>query len=187
MFDNVKTVKLKRRLKMSFLELAKRRYSVRSYEERAVEREKLMQVLEAGRVAPTAANGQPQKLLVIESKEGLEKLEKGAKRFGAPCAIIVCGDKEKVWVRNYDGHNTIEVDASIVTDHMMLAATDLGLATLWMTWFDPAVIRKEFDLPDNLVPVNILLVGYGKGPVASPERHSEARAPLDQTVFFESL
>lgn len=172
---------------MGFLELAKKRYSVREYEKRAVEREKLMQILEAGRVAPTAANGQPQKLLVIESEEGFSKLEKGAKRFGAPCAIIVCGDKEQVWVRNYDGHNTIEVDTSIVTDHMMLAATELGLGSLWMTWFDPAVISKEFKLPPNLVPVNILLIGYANGKTASPERHETMRKPLEETVFFETL
>lgn len=172
---------------MNFIELAKKRYSVREYESKPVEREKLMQILEAGRVAPTAANGQPQKLLVIESEEGFTKLERGAKRFGAPCAIIVCGDREQVWVRNYDGHNTIEVDTTIVTDHMMLAAEDLGLNTLWMTWFDPAVIRKEFNLPDNLVPVNILLVGYGKGKVAAPDRHATMRKPLEETVFFETL
>ena len=70
---------------MSFLELAKKRYSVRSYKEAPVEREKLDQILGAGRVAPTGANKQPQRLIVVQSKEGLEKVGKATFLWRAVC------------------------------------------------------------------------------------------------------
>lgn len=84
---------------MNFLELAKKRYTVRTYDERLVEEEKLLSILEAGRVAPTAANFQPQRLLVIRENEGMEKLKKGCKTYDTPLAIIVCSDHSATWKR----------------------------------------------------------------------------------------
>lgn len=172
---------------MDFLELAKRRYSVRKYKDKKVEKEKLLKILEAGRVAPTGANTQPQRLIVIQEEEGLEKLKKAANVFGAPLAIIVCGDHKPVWKRPFDGKDILDIDTSIVTDHMMLQATELGLGTLWVCYFDPAIIRKEFNLPENVEPVNILAVGYADGEAASPERHEKTRKPIEQTVYYETL
>ena len=172
---------------MNFLDMAKMRYSVRNYQEKRVDREKLNTILEAGRVAPTAANMQPQRILVVESADGLAKLSKATKTFNAPLALIICADKENVWVRPQDGKKTYDIDASIITDHMMLQATELGLGTLWMTWFDPAVVKKEFDLPSNYEPVNILLLGYAGGNPQPPERHNQARKPIGETVFFEKF
>ena len=172
---------------MSFLDLAKRRYSVRSYAQRKVEKEKLEYIIEAGRVAPTAANVQPQRVLVIESDEGIAKLRRAANIYNAQTAFIVFGDGGDVWTRPQDGKKTIDIDASIVTDHMLHAATDMGLGTLWMTWFDPAVIMKEFSVPENLVPVNILLVGYAEGNPLSPDRHARTRKELEDTVFYEEF
>jgi nitroreductase len=172
---------------MDFLELAKRRYSVRRYKDCPVEEAKLAKILEAGRVAPTAANRQPQRLLVVRTAEGLQKLKKAANIFGAPLAIIVCTDLEEVWVRSYDSENTEDIDASIVTDHMMLEATAQGLGTLWVCHFNPEVLRKEFSLPDTYKPVNILAVGYADREPESPDRHKNARKPLDKTVFYEKI
>lgn len=172
---------------MDFLELAKRRYSVRSYKDCPVEEAKLAKILEAGRVAPTAANRQPQRLLVVRTAEGLQKLKKAVNIFGAPLAIIVCTDLEEVWVRSYDSENTADIDASIVTDHMMLEATSQGLGTLWVCNFNPEVLRKEFSLPDTYKPVNILAVGYADRGPESPDRHKNARKPLDKTIFYEKI
>lgn len=172
---------------MDFLKLAKKRYSVRTYKELPIEKEKLEQILEAGRVAPTGANRQPQRLIVVQSKEGLEKISKGARIFGAPCAILVCSNKDETWVRPFDEKKLTDIDASIVTDHMMLQATELGLGTVWVCWFDPEVLRKEFEVPENLEIVNILLIGYATGKVASPDRHVELRKPIEETVFYEKL
>jgi len=70
---------------------------------------------------------------------------------------------------------------------MMLAAVDMGLGTLWMTYFDPAVIRREFRIPSNYEPVNILLVGYSAENDASPDRHSNTRRPYNEAVVEESF
>lgn len=172
---------------MDFLHLAKRRYACRNYTDRKVEREKLMQILEAGRVAPTGANRQPQRLVVIESKEGMERLARCTRDFGAPLAILVCADTEEAWRRKYDGKQIADIDASIVTDHMMLAAASLGLDSLWICMFKPEAVREEFGLPASVEPINILLVGYGAGEPASPDRHDEMRKPLEQTVVWEQF
>ncbi len=111
---------------MDFLALAKRRYACRQYSDRKVEPEKLQRILEAGRVAPTGANRQPQRLVVVQSKEGMERLARCTRDFGAPLAIIVCADTDEVWTRKYDGKKIGDIDASIVTDHMMLCAASLG-------------------------------------------------------------
>lgn len=171
---------------MEFLELAKKRYSVRSYEKRAVEDDKLIKILEAGRVAPTGANRQPQRLIVVREPSGLAKLKKAANVFEAPLAIIVCAEHNVTWKRSYDGKDIADIDASIVTDHMMLQATELGLGTLWVCHFNPQIIRDEFNLPDSVEPVNILAVGYAFGEKASPNRHDKVRRTLEEIVIWEN-
>jgi len=170
---------------MSFLELAKRRYAVRKFLQTKVEPEKLKIILEAGRVAPTGANKQPQELIVIQENSGFEKLKKAANVYGAPLAIIVCGNKNSVWTRPFDGKNLIDIDTSIVTDHMMLQATELGLGSIWACYFKPDVIKKEFNIPDYIEPVNILVIGYASGEAASPDRHDKMRKPLNEIVSYE--
>ena len=103
----------------------------------------------------------------------------------APCAIIVCADTGQAWERKYDGKVIGDIDASIVTDHMMLCAASLGLDTLWICMFKPEAVRAEFNLPEHVEPVNILLVGYGAGIPADPGRHELLRKPLSETVVEE--
>jgi nitroreductase len=170
---------------MEFLELAKKRYSVRSYEAKRVEEEKIFKILEAGRVAPTAANYQPHQIIVVQQQEGLDKLKKCARTFDAPLAFIICGDHSISWKRRYDSKDSLDIDASIVTDHMMLQATELGLGSVWICYFDPKILREEFNLPDNIEPVNILVVGYACGEAASPDRHDKARKALEEIVHYE--
>ena len=97
---------------MDFLELAKKRYACRKYSDRQVEPEKLTRILEAGRVAPTGANRQPQRLVVVQSKEGMEKLARCTRDFGAPTAIVVCADTSEAWTRKYDDKMIGDIDAS---------------------------------------------------------------------------
>ena len=96
---------------MNFIEIAKKRYSVRNYSSKKVEKEKLDKILQAAHVAPTAANLQPVHLIAVESKEGLEKISKGANIYNAPLAIIVCADHNKAWVRPFDQKQTGDIDA----------------------------------------------------------------------------
>ena len=125
---------------MAFINISKQRSSVRSYTEKKVEPENLEKILEAAHVAPTAANLQPVHLIAVQSKEGLEKISKAANIYKAPLAIIVCADHNKAWVRPFDNKQTGDIDASILTDHMMLQATELGLGSVWVCYFKPDVI-----------------------------------------------
>lgn len=172
---------------MNFIDIAKRRYACRTYKADKVEKEKLDLILEAAHVAPTGANRQPQKLIVVQEKESLAKVAKAADIYNAPLAIIVCGDRTRAWKRPYDGKNLTDIDTSIVTDHMMLQATELGLGTVWVCYFEPDVLRKEFSIPENLEPEHILVIGYADEEPADPDRHSETRKALNETVFYETL
>lgn len=168
---------------MAFIDIAKQRCSIRNYAAKKVEPEKLEQILEAAHVAPTAANLQPVRLIVVQSEEGLSKIGKAANIYGAPLAIIVCADHDKAWVRPFDNKQTGDIDASILTDRMMLEATELGLGSVWICYFKPDVIRKEFDLPNNLEPVNILAIGYSNEKSSDSERHSKMRIAMDELIY----
>lgn len=172
---------------MDFLSLAKQRCSVRKYKKDAVEKEKLDKILEAAQAAPTAANIQSQRLLIVSSNEGLEKLSKGVNYHGAPLAIIVCGNHSNVFVRPFDKKDMVSVDATIVADHIVLEAEDLGLSTCWLTYFEPVIIRKEFNIPANLEPVAIIALGYADTAKASPDRHANDRKAIEDFVFYETF
>jgi nitroreductase len=172
---------------MNFIDIIQNRFSVRNYTDTQVETEKLDQILEAGRIAPTAANKQPQHLIVIQSEEGLKKLAKACNPFNASTAIIVCSDTRAVWKRPQDGKLMTDVDATIVTDHLMHRATELGLGTLWMTWFDLALLKAEFNIPEHVEPVNILLIGYSNEPEKSKNRFNTERKGISSMVTYESF
>ena len=169
---------------MSFIEIAKMRYSVRKYSDRAVESEKLEKIIEAAHVAPTAANLQPVKLIVVQSEEGLNKLGKAANTYDAPIAIIVCADHSKAWTRPFDGKKTTDIDATILTDHMMHEATELGLGTCWVCYFKADIVSREFRLPDNLEPINILAIGYADEIPADSNRHVKERIAVEKLVTY---
>lgn len=176
---------------MSLMDLAKKRCSVRAYTDEPIAPEQLQAVLEAGRLAPTGKNHQPQRLLVIQSPEGLEKVAKATvtkNAYSAKAVILVCADTSDCWVRSFDAHCIYEIDASIVTTYMMLAATEQGLGSLWVARFDPTIVREEFQLPSSYVPVAILCLGHAKPEVVkSPERYDTERKPLSETVWYESF
>jgi nitroreductase len=159
---------------MNFRELAAERDSVRKFDSRPVEPEKIDLVLEAARLAPTAANKQPQRILVITGEEALVKIDKcTACRFAAPLVFLVGYDTDKCWVREkYDGAKSGEIDASIVATHMMLQAADIGLGTTWVMYFDPVKTREEFKLPANIIPVAFLPAGYPAAGAAPSDRHA---------------
>ena len=151
---------------MSFAELTRSRYSCRSYEERAIEPEKLSAILEAGRIAPSACNKHPSRVLVCDTDALREKAAKAAKHFakdgsvfGAPVVLMVCEKVDTAWVRKYDQMGSGDIDTSIVVDQMMMQAEDLGLSTCWVCHFDPRVAIDEFGLPADLYPVHMLTVG----------------------------
>lgn len=172
---------------MNFLDIAKARYSVRGYEDKKVEKEKLDKILEVAQLAPTAGNFQPVRLLVVQEREGLDKIGKATNIYNAPLAIIVLSDKEKAWKRPFDNKQTTDIDASILTDHMMIEATELGLGSVWICYFKPEIIKKEFNLPDNLEPINILALGYADEIGLALKDKKKNRISLSELVSYEEL
>lgn len=172
---------------MSILDIARKRYSVRKFKPDAVESDKLSIILETARVAPTGANRQPFKLLVIREQDNLSKIKNATKIYNAPLVIIILGEREDAWVRPYDGKNIVDIDTSIVTDHMMLQATELGIGSLWICYFKADVIKKEFNIPDNLEPISMLALGYADGKIESPDRHNTTRKSASDLVYYEDL
>ncbi|MCS4480856.1 nitroreductase family protein [Clostridium botulinum] len=169
---------------MNFIDLAKERYSVRNFDNKKIEQEKLDLILKAGQLAPTAVNYQPQRILVIESTEALEKLKTCTiYHFNAPMALLICADKNEAWKRSYDGKSHTDIDGSIVATHMMLQAAELGLGTTWVGHFDPSAIRSTFNIPTNLEPICLLPVGYPSND-AKPNPNHQKRKDISQTVFY---
>ena len=170
---------------MDFLELAKERYSCRSFLSKKVEMEKLEKVLEAGRLAPTGRNNQPQRILVLQDKQELEKLKEcTVYGWNAPAIMIVCYDREVSWKRKADGADGGIVDASIVTTHMMLEIANLGLGTTWIGSFDPEKVREVYRIPDSYEVVALLPVGY-PSEEAKPSDNHDKRLPLEETVYWD--
>ena len=150
---------------MTFLELAKDRYSERFFDSRPVEEEKLQQILEAGRLAPTACNYQPQRFFVIRSEEALEKA-RGLRisHYNAPLLLLVCYDDRAAWRnpldRRYENYDSGEQDATIAATTMMYAAQDLGVHSVWLRGFDSVAVTETFALPEYIVPVMMFAMGY---------------------------
>lgn len=148
---------------MDFFEVIQARYSVRAYRADPVEDEKLQQVLDAGRLAPTAANRQPFQIVVVRTAGRREELQRiyGAAWFvAAPLVLCVCGVEAEGWVRSHDSKPYLDVDAAIVMDHLVLAATALGLGTCWIAAFNPEAARTVLRLPEGVNPIAFTPLGY---------------------------
>lgn len=172
---------------MDFEKLAQERFSVRKFSPKEIEKEKLDLILKAGQLAPTACNYQPQRILVIQDQDGLEKINKCTPHhFGAPVVLVICYDQTVSAKRSFDGGEFGVTDASIVTTHMMLQTADLGLGTTWIGGFDPKAVEKEFSLPEAYVPVALLPVGYPAEDAKPAPMHTK-REPMEKTVFYNGF
>lgn len=167
---------------MDFSELIRRRYSVRAYRPDPVEEEKLAQVLEAARLAPTAANRQPFQLIVIHTagrERDLRRIYNSKWFVEAPIVICACGLPKEGWIRQ-DGLNYTMVDVAIAMDHLILAAAELGLGTCWIGAFNPQAAREVLGLPDDVEPIAFTPLGY---PADQPR--PKKRKPLEELVRYE--
>ena len=168
---------------MGFFELAKERFSVRKFTDKPIEKEKMDQILEAGRIAPTAKNKQPQMVYVLQSEDAIAKAnELTPCIYGAKTVLLVCYDDKKVWYnRLRPGYNSGEVDATLVGAHMMLEAWEQGVGSCWVMYFDPEAIRTEFALPDHLIPVALLTMGYPADDAQVNPLHHQTK-PMEELV-----
>ncbi|MCX6250981.1 MAG: nitroreductase family protein [Bacteroidetes bacterium] len=172
----------------TFLELAKRRYSVRNYLDKPVEEEKLHYVLEAGRIAPSAANYQPWHFIVIRNSEARKMIAETYNRpwlLQAPVIIVVCGDHKIGWKRA-DGKDHTDIDIAITVDHMTLAAEEMELGTCWICNFNAKRAIELLNLPEHIEPIVYLPLGYpGKEP-DNRDRHLIRKKP-DEIIHWEKF
>ena len=167
---------------MEFLELARNRFSERSFGEKPVEEEKLYKILEAGRIAPTACNNQPQRFYVLKSREALEKAARLTYTYNAPVVILVCYITDEAWHNPGDGFCSGDMDASIAASSMMFEAEDLEIHSIWLRGFDAGKVQESFDLPKGTVPSLMLAIGYpGKG--SKPHKMHTEREPMEEFVI----
>ncbi|MCC8023884.1 MAG: nitroreductase family protein [Clostridium sp.] len=170
---------------MEFMELAKKRFSVRNYSDTPVEKKKLVEILEAAMIAPTAKNLQPQRVYVLQSKEALAKLDRLTHcRYGAQTVLLFTYNEKEEW-RNplEDGiHSGVE-DVSIAATHVMLRAAELGIDTTWCNLFENSKLEEEFQLPENEKAVLIMPVGYRAADVVPAPMHAQTK-DLDTIVKY---
>ncbi len=171
---------------MTFLELAKNRYSVRSFLQKPVEEEKLALILEAGHIAPTACNYQPQRIYVVQSPEAREKLASVCRcTFDAPVIMVVCYDRTRDWKNKVmPGYESGETDAAIVCTHMMLEAEELGLGACWVGYFNADKVAEVLGIPENVTVSALLPMGYPAEDAKPLPLHSQFRDPKEIVEFL---
>lgn len=163
---------------MTFMDLAKARYSVRKFSDKPVEKEKLDAILEAGRIAPTGHNYQPYRVYVLQSPEALEKI-RGLTRcaFNAPVVLMVTVRKDEEWVNPFEHSiRAGEQYASIVATHMMLEAWEQGIGSCWVNYFPVTQTADAFGLELNEVPLLLMPMGYAAEGVHAAHLHTERRS-----------
>ena len=164
---------------MEFYEVISKRRSIRAYKKNTVEDSKLSRILNAARLAPTAANRQPYSLIVVKDEETKQKLKDAYSQewfFTAPVIVCACALPDDAWKRN-DGKGYVDVDVAIAMDHLILAASAEGLGTCWIAAFKPEVVREVLNIPDNMEPLVLTPLGY---PETIPE--PTFRKPLEEMV-----
>ncbi len=171
---------------MNFLDLARARYSVRQFKEDAIEDTKLSAILEAGRVAPTACNNQPQRIYVVKSKEMRGRLAEVCRyTFDAPVILVIGYDKERDWKnRRMPGYSSGETDAAIVTTHMMLEAFAQGIGSCWVGAFSADAVEEVLSLPETVRVTAMLPLGYAADGAEPAAFHSTYRDIADTVEFL---
>lgn len=166
----------------AFMNILESRYSCHSFNHYPVSESKLKMILEAGRLAPSAGNNQPTRIWVVKSGEALERLHKVHPCYGAPVVLIVGCRNEEAWIRPSDGVNAAKTDAAIVLAHLMLTATDAGLANMWIWDFDPSKIREVLPETKNHGIYGLLAIGHPSAGQGKPTELHDRRKPLEEIV-----
>lgn len=171
---------------MEFADLVHRRSSSRSYDPaRPLEKAVLERIVDAGRVAPSAANRQPWRFLVISSPGMLAKVRASYSKpwfNDAPHVLVVTGKLGDAWTRQPDGYNSLETDLTIAMDHMILAATNEGVGTCWIAAFHLDILRGALGLAADEKVFAMTPLGYPRsGETGTREK---TRKPLTEVVKF---
>ena len=169
---------------MEVYEAIRARHSVRSYQDRSVEPEKLARMLEAARLAPSARNEQEWRFVVVTDRAKRKALatEASTQSFmaEAPVIIAACAQTDERIMRC--GQQAYPIDVAIAVDHLSLAAVAEGLGTCWIGSFQAAEVQRILGIPPEIVVVELLLLGYPRETTAAPKN----RLPLESIVRYEA-
>ena len=166
----------------AFMRILASRYSCHSFNHYPVSESKLQMILEAGRLAPSAKNLQPTRIWVVKSEEALARLHTVHPCYGAPVVLIVGCRNEEAWIRESDGVCAAKTDAAIVLTHLMLTATDAGLANMWIWDFDPRKIREVLPETREHGVYGLLAIGHPASGAGQPTELHAVRKSLDELV-----
>lgn len=170
---------------MKFSELALSRFSVRSYRKAPVPKQLILEILESGRIAPSAVNYQPWCFVIVNEDDRKKALQEAYPREWfkqAPVYIVVCADRGQAWMRNRDQKNFADVDAAIAADHIILQATELGLGSCWVCNFDVEKCKAALNIPDFTEPLVIIPIGY-----SDEVPKAKIRKPLEDIVRWNKF
>ena len=168
---------------MDLLEAVKTRRSIRSYQDKPVEEQKLLRILEIARLSPSAVNLQPWDFIVVRDPNAKQRLSKAYTRLWfakAPVIIVTCATPEKAWKRS-DGEEFWKIDAAIATQTLILAATAEGLGTCWIGAFDEKKAKEALGIPENTRIVAITPLGYA----AEQKGQVSERRPLAEIFRYD--
>jgi nitroreductase len=178
---------------MEFSSVIKSRESIRDYSSKKVEDKNIRYVLECARFAPSWTNKQCWQFIVVKEKKIIKELSKTSiiNRWlkNAPIVIVACGDPKQSGVRN--NINYFMVDVSIALEHIVLAATDIGLGTCWIGGFSENKVKKILEIPDNIRVVALTPLGYPAekkgltGKAAKIITQSKKRKPLEKITHYD--
>jgi nitroreductase len=179
---------------MEFTEVVRLRHSVRTYEDKPVEDEKLERILESGRLAPSARNSQCWAFVVVKNKDTIERIGEACGMLNpwlkkAPMVLVACADPRESISRN--GMDYYLVDIAIALEHIVLAATDLGLGTCWIAGFDEDRVKEILGVPKGIRVVALTPIGYPaekegiRGSMIKVLARSGRRKPMQELVHQE--
>lgn len=160
----------------AFLKLVEKRYSCREFNNHPVAAGKVMKMLEAARLAPSACNKQPVHVWAVTGDKAMARLRAVHPLFGAPMAFMVGCKADEAWVRSFDGKNGAETDAAIVGTHLMLSAANLDLGCTWIGSFDPARLADAFPETAGYEITALFAVGHPLAHTLPSERHSQRKS-----------
>lgn len=167
---------------MEFSKIIEVRQSTRKFLDKKPDKEIIENILEMGRMAPTAKNVQPVKIYVAKSDKAIAAIDKSSPcRYGAPIVLIVGVNTDDACRLN--GHSTAEIDGSIVATHLILAATNLGVDSIWIEMFDRKIIKSELNIPENILPVCLIPIGY-RADDCPVSRNFHNRKSIDEIVKY---
>lgn len=169
---------------MNFLSLAKKRCSSRAYLQDQIKQEQLDEILLSANVAPTNGNVQNFHVFVVQDKVLLNQIYQHAQCYNAPTVLVVTYDATKMFTSSINTNNSGLIDTSVILTHMMLAAADNDIGSVWINYFKEKPIAKLLNLPDNIVVAHLLALGYPSVPFTPADRHAQQRKPISEQVTY---